>query len=184
MATLSQQEFESVFRSQFRPLCLLAVRYVKDTDTARNIVQDAFINLWEKRDTIDPARGVNAYLSTSVRNRSLNHLRDTRKFSADLLTLENLWPESAWEQPLPMVTAELDTSIRHALDELPEKCREVFELSRNEGLKYQEIADRLGISVKTVETQMSKALQHLRIRLKDYLFIFLWMASGYPPPWV
>ncbi len=182
MPALERGQFESLFRSHFQPLCLLAVRYVKDMDTARNIVQEAFINLWEKRETIDPDKGACAYLSTAVRNRSLNHLRDNRKFSQGLLALEEVLPETTDMPRLSIDTAELAQRIAAAMAELPERCREVFLLSRNEHLKYQEIADRLGISVKTVETQMSKALQHMRLRLQDYLMILALLASGYYHP--
>lgn len=87
--------------------------------------------------------------------------------------MENLLSETEYHSNDHLVEAELAVNIQKAIDELPEKCREVFMLQRFESLKYQEIADRLGISVKTVEAQMSKALQHLRERLKEYMCIIL-----------
>jgi RNA polymerase sigma-70 factor (ECF subfamily) len=176
--TLDLASFESLFRNEFKGLVLYALRYVKDYETARGIVQDAFVSLWEKRETIDPTRSILAYLSASVRNKSLNHIRDTRKFSNDLLTWEQLLPDQGYEQIIPLDIMELETAIDRAIGILPEKCREVFELSRKEHLKYQEIADRLHISVKTVESQMSKALQYMRIHLKEFLMILLFLLSG------
>jgi RNA polymerase sigma-70 factor (ECF subfamily) len=167
--SLGKTGFERLFRDEFKGLVLFAILYVKDYETAREIVQEAFLNLWDKRETIDPSKPVKTYLSTSVRNRSLNFLRDNRKFDAGLLGREHLYPEASYEQPDRLVTAELKEKIDLAINELPLKCREIFLLNRNEHLKYQEVADRLQISVKTVETQMSKALQHLRLRLRDYL---------------
>ncbi len=178
---LDKHTFESLFRAEFPGLVRFAITYVKDYEAAREVVQEAFLSLWEKRAEIDMEKSVKTYLSTSVRNRSLNYLRDNKKFDSGLLGVEGVYPERADEQSDMLEASELKEKIDAAINELPEKCREVFLLNRHEHLKYQEIADRLGISVKTVETQMSKALKHLRERLKDYLIIilyFLYMVSG------
>ena len=167
--TLDKTIFEQLFKEEFKGLVLFSIQYVKDYEAAREIVQEAFIGLWDKRNRIDPSRQVKSYLSTTVRNRSLNYLRDNKKFDSRLLTQENLYPLASYEQADRLVEKELQERIREAISELPERCREVFLLSRNEHLKYQVIADQLQISVKTVETQMSKALHHLRIRLREYL---------------
>ena len=135
------------------------------------------MNLWEKRDTIDLSKPVKSYLSTTVRNKCLNYLRDHKKFSKDLLALENLSQEAIYDQPDRLIESDIRLQITSAMDELPEKCREIFTLSRVQNMKYQQIADHLKISVKTVETQMSKALQHMRIRLAEYLpIIFFYFA--------
>lgn len=181
--SLDKSTFELLFRNEFKGLVLFAIQYVKDYEAAREIVQEAFIGLWDKRDQIDLSRPVKSYLSTSVRNRSLNYLRDNKKFDTRLLSQENLYPLASYEQADRLVEKELQDQIHEAVSELPERCREVFLLSRNEHLKYQAIADKLQISVKTVETQMSKALQHLRSRLREYLVILLlvWLMpdAGY-----
>lgn len=177
--TLDEKHLESLFHSHFVPLCRFAVHYVKEEEVAREIVQDAFVGLWMKRDTIDLEKPVRTYLSTAVRNKCLNHLRDNRKFSSQLLELENL-PHISGEDPDRLVEKDLQQQIESAVAELPEKCREVFSLSRFSNLKYAQIAEKMGISVKTVETQMTKALQHLRVRLGEYLttglimIIFSW----------
>ncbi|MFH1161388.1 MAG: RNA polymerase sigma-70 factor [bacterium] len=170
---LDKAGFESLFNQEFKGLVLFAIQYVKDYEAAREIVQEAFISLWDRREQIDLTKQVKSYLSTTVRNRALNYLRDKKKFDSRLLTLENLYPLASYQQPDKLVERELRDQIDRAIGELPEKCREVFLLSRTEHLKYQEIADRLQISVKTVETQMSKALQHLRSRLREYLVVLL-----------
>jgi len=170
---LDKKDFEALFRNEFKGMTLFAMRYVKDFDTAREIVQESFLGLWEKRMQINPEREVKSYLSTSVRNRSLNYLRDHNKFDRELLALEGLSQDTATESNPGIEFSELRGRIDQAVDELPEKCREVFLLNRNEQLKYQEIAEMLGISVKTVEAQISKALEHLRKRLKDYLTILI-----------
>lgn len=167
--TLDKTTFEQLFKNEFKGLVLFAIQYVKEYESAREIVQEAFIGLWDKRDQIDLSRPVKSYLSTTVRNRSLNYLRDNKKFDTRLLTQENLYPLASYEHADRLVEKELSEKIQEAISGLPERCKEVFLLSRNEHLTYQEIADKLQISVKTVETQMSKALQHLRIHLKEYL---------------
>ncbi len=182
-----EKALEVLFRAHFDGLCRFAMGYVKDEGEAREIVQDAFVNLWEKRETIDPSKPVKSYLSSTVRNKCLNHLRDHKKFSGDLLALENLSADKGYDQPDKLVEKEISDRIAFAIAELPEKCREVFLLNRHHHLKYQQIADKLEISVKTVETQMSKALQHMRIRLAEYLpmiilsiFLFHYLATSLP----
>jgi RNA polymerase sigma-70 factor, ECF subfamily len=166
---LDKATFESLFRIEFKGLVYFALQYTKDLDTAREIAQEAFISLWEKRETIDLSKPVKTYLTTTVRNKCLNWLRDNKKFNRDILDIEGLLSDRIYTPPDRLVEAEIRIKITSAIEELPEKCREIFVLSRNENLKYQEIATRLQISVKTVETQMSKALQHMRQRLKEFL---------------
>lgn len=181
MRTLEKENFERLFKEEFAGLVIFAIQYVKDYEAAREIVQEAFVNMWSRREQIDPSKAVKSYLITSVKNRSLNFLRDNKKFDSNLLIHEELYPLPAYQQSDHLVVTELKEQITLAIKELPEKCREVFLLNRDEHKKYQEIADQLQISVKTVETQMSKALQHLRIRLKEYLVILLmllWSNAG------
>ena len=164
---LSRSQFEALFRSEYKGMLYFAIRYVKEEEAAKEIVQEAFINLWEKRESIDPLREVKSYLSASVRNRCLNHLRDNKRFNGKMLSLGGLLPMPSNDEHNQMEFRELSLQIKHAIDELPEKCREVFRLNRFEQMKYQQIADHLQISIKTVETQMSKALAHMRSRIKQ-----------------
>ena len=166
---LDKATFESLFRSEFKGLVYFAIQYTKDTDTAREITQEAFISLWEKRESIDLSKPVKTYLSTTVRNKCLNWLRDNKKFNKEILDIEGLLSDKTYTQPDRLVEAEIKERIGKAIEELPVKCREIFVLNRHENLKYQEIAVRLDISVKTVETQMSRALQHMRNRLSEFL---------------
>ena len=98
-----EKALEVLFRAHFDGLCRFAMGYVKDDGEAREIVQDAFVSLWEKRDTIDPSKPVKSYLSSAVRNKCLNHLRDHKKFSGDLLALENLSEDKGYDQPDKLV---------------------------------------------------------------------------------
>lgn len=171
--TLDRSSFEQLFRLHYQGMCYFALKYVKDMDIAREIVQDAYAGLWEKRENIDMERVVKSYLTTMVFNRCSNHLRDNRKFDPYLLHAENLTEMQQTDGADILVQSELQIQIDNAIAELPEKCREIFLLSRNENLKYQEIAEKLVLSVKTVEAQMSKALQHMRIRLAEYITVFI-----------
>lgn len=170
-----KKKFEGLFREHFTGLCYFARKYTGDLDSAREIVHVVFIRIWESRSEFDWDKPVKSYLFTSVYNRSMNFIRDNRKFlnHEDAYRQNLVVDESAYSDHLEV--AELEEKIRKALRKLPEKCREVFELSRFEGRKYTEIATHLNISVKTVETQMSKALHILKTELKDYLVIMLFL---------
>lgn len=170
---LNEEIFEKLFREHFKGLCFLATRYVKDMETAREIVQDVFVAFWEKRANIDLSKSPKSYLGTSVYNKCLNYLRDNRKFNKDLLIAENLFTDVPAEATDVLVVEEITKKIESAIAELPEKCREIFVMNRFEQLKYHEIAEKLQLSVKTVESQMSKALQHMRLRLADYITLLL-----------
>lgn len=169
---LNKSLFEQLFREHYEPLCHFAKSFVKDHDSAQEIVQDVFINLWQTKETITSDKPVKSYLYTSVKNRCLNYIRDNKKFRSQFLDVE-------LELEIPVddadIFSELETQnkIDAALNKLPEKCRHVFELSRFEELKYKEIAERLSISQKTVEIHMSKALKILRVELNDLLIILI-----------
>ncbi len=164
-------KFEELFRTYFNSLCYFAQKYIPDLDTSKEIVHSIFISVWEKREEFDFEKPAKSYLFTSVYNRCMNYIRDRKKFtdsgSAEII----LEKESVNNDHLE--AAELESRIWHVIDGLPEKCREVFVLNRFENKKYAEIASQLGISVKTVEAQMSKALRVLRDNLKDYIHLIL-----------
>lgn len=160
-------------------MCYFAQKYVKDFETAKEIVQDAFITLWEKRETIEMDRPVKSYLTMVIHNKCSNYLRDNRKFDPYILDIVNLLDVPEYESSDILIANELKIKIEASISELPEKCREIFVLNRYENLKYREIADKLQISVKTVETQMSKALQHMRIRLAEFISVFLILVSSF-----
>ncbi len=167
-----QQQFEQLFRSHFAYLCNYALQYVEDMDTAQEICQKVFIRLWEKRAEMDPRQSIKSYLFTAVRNRCLNYIRDNKKYRSTILDLDCGDFDLAGEED-DYAMEDLQQKVNAALNELPEKCRLVFEMSRFQGLKYREIAEELEISQKTVEAHMSKAMKMLRERLKDYFFLFL-----------
>ncbi|MBN2275495.1 MAG: RNA polymerase sigma-70 factor [Bacteroidales bacterium] len=166
-------QFEKLFREHFTALCYFARKYLGDLDSSKEIVHSVFIKIWENRSQFDWDKPAKSYLFTSVYNRSMNFIRDNRKFVAhDPSELREEFTDTAAFAD-NMEVAELEGKIKSALQRLPEKCREVFELSRFEGKKYAEIAVQLNISLKTVESQMSKALKILKDELKEYLYFFI-----------
>lgn len=170
--TFDKSQFEELFRVYFVPLSNFAKSYVNDLEAAKGITQEVFVNIWEKRATIDPNKPLKSYLFSSVKNRCLNYIRDHKKFSSQLLDTEIANFETPFEQD-GIEISELQEKIDKAIHNLPEKLKRVFLLSRFEELKYREIAEKLDISQKTVEAQMSKALKILREELKDYIFLLL-----------
>jgi len=166
---VDEKAFEKVFKAHFKALHAYALAIVKDAADAEEIVQTVFLKLWENRFTLKITSSVKAYLYKAVYHSSINHLNHQKvrmKHSEQQLQLHQ--QEEATESRA-FQEEELAAQIKHALDLLPEKCRMVFFLSRFEELKYQEIADRLDISVKTVEAHMGKALKLLRSQLAEFM---------------
>ena len=175
-ATVSNKiliKYEELFRTHFASLCYFAGKYIPDQDAGKEIVHTVFVNIWEKRDEFDFDKPAKSYLFTAVYNRCMNYIRDRKKFvSQDDPAIVNEKAEPVLNSD-HLEAAELESRIWKIINSLPEKCREIFILSRFEGNKYTEIAEKLDISVKTVETQMSKALKTLRDHLVDYIHLII-----------
>lgn len=166
-------KYEEMFRTYFSSLCYFAQKYITDLDSCKEIVHKVFVSIWESRETFDFDKPAKSYLFAAVYNRSMNHIRDAKKFRNDYdLDVLNDNPVHAVNAD-HLEAAELETLIWNVIQTLPEKCREIFILSRFEEKKYGEIASTLNISVKTVEAQMTKALKVLRDNLKDYIHLFI-----------
>jgi len=170
----TRADFERMFRDHYGVLCSYANGFLHDLDASEEVVQEVMLKIWENRSSIVFTSSVKSYLFRAVRNGCLNllkHLsvkeeyRSYREREADTLHRS---PEDE------VMVSELESKIREAIDRLPIERRKVFIMSRYDGLSYQEIAAGLGISVKTVENQMGKALKTLREELSDYLpFVLL-----------
>jgi RNA polymerase sigma-70 factor, ECF subfamily len=161
--------FEIVFREYYAPLTLFANSMLNDKDQAEEIVQDLFYHFWKNRDKISIESSLKSYLFQSIRNKVLKHVRHEnvkQKYA------EHFLEQSAGEQANISMSAyelkELETMVNKVLDRLPGNCSLIFRMNRFEGLKYREIADKLNISVKTVESNMSRALNEFRNELKAY----------------
>ena len=159
--------FETLFRAHYAGLVGLADSIVRDRGAAEELAQDVMLELWRRRETLAIETTVKAYLFRAARNRALNWVRHQR-------TAERLTPPPDERGPFPpadveLLEGEIQQALREAVSTLPERCRQVFELSRVHGLTYPEIAQSMEISVKTVEAQMGKALRVLRERLGPFL---------------
>ena len=159
--------YEKIFKQYYASLCVYARRIIKDADASEDIVHEVFIKLWEKREQIDPQQSLKSYLFTSVHNRCLNYIRDNKKFTERDEYFEN---SKLTDDTAEVEQSELEAKVFEAINKLPEKCKEVFQMCKLEELKYSEVAEKLGISIKTVENQMGKALKVLREELGS-LFI-------------
>ena len=172
--------FEVVFKLYYPRLVYFAKEFVPDSE-AKNLVQDAFISMWDKKPQFINESQLQSYLYTNVKNNCLMYLRHEKvkkkyRTEAVLQKQNQIYTEALSGLDTSTVTfQEIETIIQKTLLELPERCREVFILSRLEGKKNKEVAEALDISVKAVEAQISKALKTLRISLKDYLPLVAWL---------
>ncbi|HPG32368.1 MAG TPA: RNA polymerase sigma-70 factor [Lentimicrobium sp.] len=176
-----EQVFESIFREFYAPLCLHARRYLIDSDIAEEVVQDMFFKMWDRRDSLTINSSLAAYLYKSVTNHALNYLKYQKHIQkyqeyVGFRTDDNV-SISAHDA---LVNSDLEKELLRLIKSMPERRRMIFEMSRHEGLRYNDIAEKLGISVKTVEVQMSKALEFMRNKLRDYLPVLLvfWLLSS------
>lgn len=182
IAAGDRRAFEEVFRAHYRPLCAFAVHYVKDGDKAEDVVQDLFFRLWQDREKTSITTSLKSYLFTSVRNRCLNATKVQNKVRS--LNEDEEDHVDDRDHRSEDEHAERSARVNAAIEGLPEERRKVFKLSRHEGLKYHEIAERLGISIKTVENQMGKALKTLREDLSDLMptaligWVLYWLNNG------
>jgi RNA polymerase sigma-70 factor (ECF subfamily) len=171
--------FEMYFRTYYQPLCNYAYTFLQDKAESEEIVQATFLSVWEKKSSLKITTSAKSYLYAMVRNACLNvikHEKIKQKYAGEELALA----DAGYESVAHTVTKnELELRIQSAIQTLPEQCRLVFKLSRLEELKYNEIAEQLNISVKTVENHMGKALKIMREQLKDYLPLIIVLMNEF-----
>jgi RNA polymerase sigma-70 factor (ECF subfamily) len=158
--------------------------YVISEEEAQDVVQDMFLHLWERRDILDSVSNLNAFLFTLIKNRCIDYYRQTTtRLNAKKESLDNIHEQ---ELHLKMEALgqfdtnmfdenEMEELLEKAIEKLPDKCRQIFILSRMDGLRHEEIAQKLDISVHTVQNHIVSALRRLRMELKDYLPLFVFM---------
>jgi RNA polymerase sigma-70 factor (ECF subfamily) len=162
------QNIEQLFKENHKRLCNIVHRIINDREAAEDVVQELFIKIWKKRAELKIESSLKGYLMKAAANAAINYLENNKRFKFNQeLTNENSAAHVVNECPLE--GKELMQKIYKALNHLPPKCKAIFVLSRFEGMKYQEIADQLDLSLKTVENQMGIALQKLRDDLGSYL---------------
>ena len=155
--------FDHAFRSYYKYLFTIGFTYLKDEHLAKDIVQDVFMDLWNRREKIEIEYSIKYFLRREVINGSLATLRKTKRISYDVTAImENV----AVDDNDKLAYKEMSQVVQDAVISLPEKCQKVYSLSRDEGLSHKEISQLLDISTKTVENHITKALKTIRIELK------------------
>ena len=170
-----QTAFELLFHFYYPGLVIYAAQFTADRCEAEEIVQNFFVRFWQKHQQILHGDSLKNYFFLSVKNSSLNYLKHKKIEERYLKELTDLSNQHLVYDPDLYVATELQEKIKNSINLLPEKCREIFVMSRIQGLKNDDIANELKLSKRTVETQISNALKVLRVELKDYvgLLIFL-----------
>ena len=163
--------YEQLFHDYYTPLVQYAITLLKDADDAEDIVQQVFVSFWEKYDSIEVHTSERAMLYKAVYNACLNKIKFRKvRISFAQEYLADVDNHTAVEE---LQAKELQQTINAAIENMTEQCGKIFKMSRFEQLKYQEIADQLGLPVKTIENQMGKALKLVRESLKAFLTIFI-----------
>ena len=168
--------FADIYNQYFGSLYVYAVKYVLDTEVAKEMVQDSFVKLWEKRNSLSEETHILPLLYQITRNNCLNHLKHEKvreKHKTRMRKLDLNYLAISHSSAEKIISQELEENIRKAIESLPPRCREIFELSRNEEKKYKEIAAELNLSEKTVENQILKALKIMREKLYEYLPVLI-----------
>lgn len=163
----NKQAFDQLFLSFYDPLCRYAFSFLNDWDETEEIVQNVFLKLWENRKTLSIHTSIKSYLYTATHHSCINqihHFKVHQKYLDYILQQPNQSDSSD-----SLIAEELHILIEKSIAQLPEQRKLIFSMSRYEGLKYKEIAEKLNISIKTVEAQMGKALRTLRDSLQEYL---------------
>ena len=168
-----KEAFEACFKLYYAQLCHYAYSFLKEQEGSEEIVQEMFFKIWEKRLTLKVSTSEKGYLFSSIRNSCLNqikhiNIKETYK--------EHNQREIELDEQVDndyAVQNELSVKIAETISSMPEARQEIFRMSREEGLKYREIAEKLNLSIKTVESQMGKALKYMREELSDYLVLII-----------
>lgn len=165
---ITKKQFSEYFHVLYRPLCLHALHFLNDADDAEDIVQETFANLWDKLQTENIA-SVKSYLYTAVRNNCLTKIRDAKPTTP----IDQGFMDESLTEEEQTERAEMEARIWRMIDELPERRREVFLMAKRDGMRYKDIAEQTGLTVKTVENHVLRAMQSLREKdYKAYLFFF------------
>ena len=173
LKTNDQSAFTIVFTKYYQDLVRFSFGYTRDSDASEEIVQEVFLKLWETRDSLVIHNSLKSFLLKTVQNRSIDSLRHvtiTQKY-ASLVLDHPILSENDTENYI--LHSELEAGFNHAMEKIPLQYAEAFRMSRIDALNYQDIAQKLEVSVRTVEVRISKALSLLRDELKDYLVLIL-----------
>jgi RNA polymerase sigma-70 factor (ECF subfamily) len=160
--------FEKVFKTYYEELCFFAKKYLSDMDQAEEIVQDMFYTIWQNRENLKINQSLKAYLYASTKNKCLKKIRSRQYEEKYRNYVKHSNPGNVSTPDEELNAKEINVIIEETLSSLPERTKKIFKMSRYQGMKYREIADKLAISVKTVEADMGRALKVFRRNLTEY----------------
>ena len=162
------KSFKALFETWFEPLCRYACFFTRDSMDAEEVVLDFFLHLWRKRETTEIEKSFESYAKSAVHNRCLNKLRSRRNYE-DIEKAADASVEEIYE----FDTDTLMDIAWAAASSMPDKCRDIFNMSRRDGLSYAQIAEKTGLEVKTVEWYMTRALKYMRVAVKKMYILLL-----------
>ncbi len=171
--TGSRAAFKRLFDAYYDTLVRYAYWFLKSREDAEEVILDLMLHLWKSRESIEISESFHSYIMTSVRNRCLNRLRKTDLY-AYLDLMQDV--ESAENVDAGLNMEDISAVVWAAMSSLSEKCQEVFSLSRKEGMKNSEIAERMGLSEKSVEAYITKSLKIIRLNLKKHMILLLFLG--------
>ncbi|MBS2211778.1 RNA polymerase sigma-70 factor [Carboxylicivirga mesophila] len=164
------QAFELLYHRYFRKLCAFTNKYLNDYEATQEVVQEVFYSIWKNRADLNAHKSITAYLFQLAKNKSLNIIKHSQVEDKYLNVIKSAYLQGDFVDTHDSLLAkEIDIKTQEVIDSLPAQCRKIFLMSRHEGKKHKEIAEELNISVKTVETQIGRALKVFRKELKEYL---------------
>lgn len=173
----NKEAFERYYHEHYKSFFLMAIKYLKDSSQAEEIVNDVFLKIWEDGSKITIESSLKSYLYRSIINRCINMIHKNKKEKHNRVELNSL-PEEGYELK-QIEETELQLQLYAAIDKLPDQCKKVFEMSRFDDLKQQEIADKLGISIKTVKNHITIALKQLNKSMEYLFFVFIALLLKY-----
>jgi len=181
---ITEEQFSELFKQYYEELCRFVFPVVKDKDAAEDVVQDVFVKIWTRREELEITTTYKAYLFKAVVFRGLDYLRKQKTVGKVKEELKIVHNQSQQETYFSVEEKELIAAIDAGIDHMPENMRIIFQLSRFSSLKNREIAEQLNISIKTVESNVSKALKQLAVYLRPYvknqnLKSILWLTLWY-----
>jgi RNA polymerase sigma-70 factor (ECF subfamily) len=174
---LTKQEFDTLFKAQYTKLCTFAYGYLDDKDATEEVVQEVFVNFWMQRKKIKHRQALSAYLYKMVKNDCLNFLKHKKTEYKYKTENQYIRQNEELSEHNNEYQNQLSEQVKTIVNKLPEGRREIFILSKYHGLKYKEIAEELGIAVKTVENQMSSAMQFIKEELKLLVVLLILSAT-------
>ena len=163
-----EEALQAIFKQYYKYLLVSAYNIIGDQDKAKDIVQDVFFELWKKHDRLTIETSLKAYLRRAAVNKSLNYLKMHKRFDWGEEHFSEHTPSKELSAQQQLEASDLQAAINQCIDKLPAKCKTIFSLSRFEKFSHKEIAAQLGISTKTIENQITKALKLIRAAVEEY----------------